>query len=62
MERHRLDVVSLVAGLIFLAVGIGHLLGINLLRLSLLVGLWPLLLIVGGGLLLAQVVRRPSDD
>lgn len=62
MERHRLDIVSLVAGLVFLAVGIGHLLGINLLRLSLLVGLWPLLLIIGGGLLLAQVVRRPSDD
>ena len=61
MRPHELDVVSLAAGLVFLAVGLGHLLGIDFAGLPFR-GLWPLLLIVGGGILLIRVVRRPRDD
>jgi len=62
MEPHELDVISLVAGLIFLATGIGHLLGLNLTGLwSDLGGLLPVVLIVGGGALLVRVLRRAKD-
>jgi hypothetical protein len=63
MEPHQLDVVSLIAGLIFLATGIGHLLGLNFFRMwTDLGGLLPVLLIVGGGLLLIRVVRHARDS
>ena len=62
MERHRLDVVSLIAGVIFLVAGIGHLLGFNLLRMwQGLDALLPVLLIIAGALLLLRVLRRPRQ-
>ena len=61
MRPHELDAVSLIAGLVFLAVGLGHLLGIDVADLPFR-GLWPLLLIVGGGILLIRAARRPRDD
>jgi hypothetical protein len=63
MEPHKLDTVSLITGLIFLVTGIGHLLGFNLMRLwSGLGGLLPLVLIIGGGVLLLRVLRRANDS
>lgn len=61
MEPHELDVVSLTTGLLFIAVGIGHLAGLNITDLAL-SGLWPVLLIIGGGILLVQVTRRARND
>jgi hypothetical protein len=62
MEPHELDAVSLIAGLIFVATGIGHLLGLNLLRIwSSLGGLLPVLLIIVGAVLLLRVLRRARD-
>lgn len=63
MEPHELDVVSLIAGLIFLAAGIGHLLGLNLTHLwSDLGRLLPVVLIIGGGVLLLRVIRRTKNS
>ena len=62
MEPHELDTVSLIAGLIFVATGIGHLLGLNLFLIwSSLGGLLPVLLIIGGAVLLLRVLRRARD-
>jgi hypothetical protein len=63
MEPHELDIMSLIAGLIFLATGVGHLLGFNLTRLwSGLDGLLPVVLIIVGGVLLLRVLRRANDS
>jgi hypothetical protein len=63
MEPHELDLVSLIAGLIFLATGIGHLLGLNVTRLwSDLGGLLPIVLIIGGGALLLRVLRHARNS
>jgi hypothetical protein len=63
MEPHELDILSLTAGLIFLATGIGHLLGFNLTRLwSGLDGLFPVVLIIVGAVLLLRVLRRANDS
>lgn len=63
MEPHELDALSLIAGLIFFATGIGHLLGLNVTRLWLdLAGLLPIVLIIGGGVLLVRVLRRARDS
>jgi hypothetical protein len=63
MEPHELDIMSLIAGLIFLATGVGHLLGFNLTRLwSGLDGLFPIVLIIVGGVLLLRVLRRANDS
>lgn len=62
MEPHKLDAVSLTAGVIFLVVGIGHLLGFNLLRFwDRLDALLPVLLIVAGAALLLRVLRRTRE-
>jgi hypothetical protein len=60
MEPHELDAVSLIAGLVFLGIGIGHLAGLNIADLAV-SGLWPMLLIIGGGILLVRVTRRARD-
>lgn len=63
MEPHKLDVVSLIAGLIFLATGVGHLLGFNVWRMWQGVeALLPILLIIAGAVLLLRVRRRTRDD
>jgi hypothetical protein len=63
MQPHKLDFVSLVSGLIFVAIGVGHLLGVNLW------GLWqdldallPILVIIAGAALLLRVLRRTRED
>lgn len=58
MEPHELDLISLVAGLIFIAIGAGQLLGVDTLDMLGGVGrLWPLLIIFAGVAMLA-VARR----
>lgn len=61
MKPHELDFISLAAGLIFVAIGIGHLLGFNATSLwGLVSGLWPVLIIIGGVALL-RMARRTND-
>lgn len=63
MEPHKLDVVSLIAGLIFLATGVGHLLGVNMWRIwPDFDALLPIALIVVGTVLLLRVLRRTRED
>lgn len=63
MQPHKLDPVSLISGLIFLAVGVGHLLGLNVWRMWGGVDvLLPILLIIIGAALLLRARRRPRDD
>jgi len=62
MKPHKLDVVSLTAGVIFLVVGIGYLLGFNLLSMwQGIDALLPVLLIVAGTVLLLRVLRRSRE-
>jgi hypothetical protein len=63
MEPHELDTVSLAAGLIFLALGLSHLLGLNVTQIWPTLGrLVPLLVIIGGAVLLLRVLRRTNDS
>ena len=61
MEPHELDVVSLIAGLLFVAIGIGHLAGVHITGLAF-SGLLPLLLIVAGAILLVRATRSRTHD
>ena len=61
MEPHELDVISLTAGIIFLVLGMAHMIGIDVTRMAF-HRLWPMLLIVGGGVLLVGVIRRARDE
>lgn len=61
MHPHELDVISLVAGIAFIAIGLGHIIGLNIFNLAF-SGLWPVLAIVIGGILLMRVSRRASDE
>jgi hypothetical protein len=62
MQPHKLDVVSLTAGVIFLVAGIGHLLGFNLLHMwQGIDALLPVLLIIAGAALLLRVLRRTRE-
>lgn len=61
MHPHQLDVVSLVAGLVFVAIGIGHMIGLNITDVAF-SGIWPVLAILGGGILLVRSSRRARDD
>lgn len=64
MYPHELDSVSLIAGLTFLAIGIGHLIGLNIFDLAF-SGIWPVLAILAGGILLvraARATRRTRDE
>jgi ABC-type antimicrobial peptide transport system permease subunit len=62
MERHRLDLLSLLAGLLFLAVGLGNLLAGPAAAVWLsITRLWPMLLVVTGIAVLAGIVRRADD-
>ena len=63
MERHKLDLLSLIGGLLFVVLGIGQLLGLSIAEVSLnLSWMWPLLLIIGGLALLRGILRRPESD
>jgi hypothetical protein len=62
MERHRLDLLSLLAGLLFLAVGLGNLLASPVAAVWLSISyLWPILLVLAGLAVLAGVIRRGDD-
>ena len=60
MHPHRLDVLSLVAGLLFLGIGGAHLLG-GALDWLVVLRVWPLLLVAAGIAVLVGILRRPSD-
>ncbi|HEX6256391.1 MAG TPA: hypothetical protein VFZ70_11350 [Euzebyales bacterium] len=62
MERHRLDLLSLLAGLLFLALGLGHLLAGPAAAIWLsITRLWPILLVGAGVAVLAGIIRRADD-
>jgi hypothetical protein len=62
MERHRLDLLSLLAGLLFLAVGLGNLFAGPVAAVWLSISrLWPILLVLAGLAVLAGVIRRAGD-
>lgn len=61
MHPHRLDPVSLIAGLVFVLVGITHLLGGSLATWFGVLRIWPLVLVAAGVAVLAGVLRRPDD-
>lgn len=62
MERHRLDPLSLVAGLAFVVAGGAQLLGANVTNAWLAVArAWPLLLVIAGLVVLVRAAR-PTDD
>lgn len=60
MQPHRLDVPSLVAGLLFLGTGGAHLLG-GALDWLVVVRAWPVLLVAGGIAVLVGILRSPRD-
>lgn len=63
MQPHRLDVISLIAGLVFVVIGAGYLLGVDLIsRWSLVTRAWPLLLVAAGVALLIGARRTTDDD
>lgn len=61
MQSHRIDALSLIAGLVFLAAGGAHMLGIDPTSLTVWRA-WPLLLVLAGVVVLAGLARRPDDD
>jgi hypothetical protein len=62
MQPHRLDVLSLVAGLVFVAIGGGHLLGgASVLNWLVVLRAWPVLLVAAGIAVLVGILRSPGD-
>lgn len=62
MTPHRLDLVSLVAGSVFLITGMAHLLGIDLITSwGAVVRAWPLLLVAAGVAVLVGILRTTRD-
>jgi len=62
MERHDFDPVSLIFGLVFLGLastGLFQTVDLSLIQAR---WLWPILLIVAGGSVLASSIRRPVSD
>jgi hypothetical protein len=62
MHPHRLDPLSLIAGLVFVAVGAGHLFGFNVASWGLVARAWPLLLVIVGVAILISARRTTHDD
>lgn len=63
MQPHRLDTVSLIAGVIFAGIGAAYLFGFNLAsRWALVARSWPLLLVAVGVVVLLSARRTPDDD
>lgn len=63
MQPHRLDVVSLATGLLFVAIGGAHLLGgANMLDWLVVLRAWPLLLVAAGIAVLVGILRNPRDS
>jgi hypothetical protein len=60
MHPHRLDVLSLVAGLLFLGIGGVHLLG-GAVDWLVVLRVWPLLLVGAGIAVLVGILRSQSD-
>jgi hypothetical protein len=60
MQRHDLDLISLVPGVLFTLIGLALLNGVDLLQVDL---RWtvPALAVAAGVLILVQVVRRAGD-
>jgi hypothetical protein len=62
MQPHRLDVLSLVTGLLFVAIGGTHLLGGgSVLDWLVVLRAWPLLLVIAGVAVLVGILRSPDD-
>lgn len=61
MKRHPVDAISLVAGLVFSALGITFLAGARVTQLDL-DWTWPLVLIVIGGVVLLAGLSRGERD
>lgn len=62
MQSHRLDVLSLLAGLLFVGIGGAHLLGVpGVLDWFAVLRAWPLLLVLAGIAVLVGILRNPTD-
>lgn len=62
MQPHRLDPISLIAGLVFAGIGATYLFGLNIAtQWGLMARAWPLLLIAAGVVVLLSA-RRTTDD
>jgi hypothetical protein len=62
MNAHRLDLVSMIAGVVFVVVGMGHLLGLDVVSgWSTLLRAWPILLVAGGVAVLIGILRSASN-
>ena len=61
MNAHRIDPVSLIAGLLFVVVGMGHLLGVDVVAgWGTLLRAWPILLVAGGVAVLIGILRSAN--
>ncbi len=62
MDRHRFDLLSFIAGIVFVIVGAAHLTGFDVTSAWVaLVRAWPVLLLVAGVAVLAGAVRTTDD-
>ncbi|CAN5892462.1 hypothetical protein BH23ACT10_BH23ACT10_21420 [soil metagenome] len=62
MTPHRLDPVSLVFGVVFVFVGMAHLLGVNVLTgWATLLSAWPILLVAAGAAVIIGIVRSARN-
>lgn len=61
MHSHRLDPLSLIAGVVFVLIGIGQLVGGVALGWLTLARLWPVLLVGAGVAVLFGLLRRTDE-
>lgn len=62
MTPHRLDLVSLIAGMVFVITGMAHLLGIDLItNWGAVARAWPIVLVAAGVAVLIGILRTARD-
>lgn len=62
MKAHQLDLVSLIAGSVFVFLGMAQLMGVNVVTgWGTLLRAWPLLLVGAGVVVLVSIVRSARD-
>ena len=62
MNRHQLDPVSLIFGVVFVVFGMAQLVGINIVtEWATLLSIWPILLVAAGVAVLVSIVRSARD-
>lgn len=61
MHPHRLDALSLVTGLLFVAIGGATLLGSSALGWLAILRVWPVLMVAAGVAVLIRILRSPRE-